>query len=115
MKQVALVVMFFPLLAFCLAGVIEIRSHRTGIEKLRSLVPIVLGVAAFGLLFGPAGWFIDLTPGAWPTISRVMTMVSAVIACSGVFVSYSRRASAIWVACGGLLLAFIWMFNRTLT
>ncbi len=113
MKQLALVVMFFPLLAFGLAGLIELRSRRTGVEKLRSFIPIVLGLAAFGLLFGP-GWFIDVTPEASLTISRVMTMVSAVIACSGVFVSYSRKASAVWVACGGLLLAFVWMFDRTL-
>ena len=115
MKQVVLVLMFFPLAAFCLAGVIEIRSSRSGIAKVRSLVPIALGIAAFGLLFGPAAWFIEPAPGAWPTISRVMTIVSAVIASSGVFISYSRRASAIWVACGGLLLALVWMFNRTLS
>jgi hypothetical protein len=113
MKQLALVVMFFPLLAFIVAGVIELRSQRRVIEKLGSVIPIVLGVAAFALLFGPAGWFLDIR-GGWPPISRAMTMVSAVIACSGIFLPYSRRASAIWVACGGLLLAFIWMFNRTL-
>jgi|SRR5579883_1921939 len=113
MKQVALVVMFFPLLAFCLAGVIEIRSQRAGIEKFRSLIPVVLGVAAFGLLFGP-GWLLDVTPQSSITLSRVMTLASAVIACSGVFVSFSRRTSAVWVACGGLVLAFFWMFNRVL-
>ena len=113
MKHVALVVMFFPLLAFCVAGVIEVRSQRTGIEKFRSLIPIVLGIAAFGLLFGP-GWLLDVTPQSSVTLSRTMTLACAVIACSGVFVSFSRRTSAVWVACGGLVLAFFWMFNRVL-
>lgn len=113
MKHVALVVMFFPLVAFCLAGMTEIRSSRTGTDKVRSLVPVVLGIAAFGLLFGP-GWFMSITPETSVTISRVMTMVSAVIASSGAFVTYSRRSSGVWMACGGLLLALVWMFNRTM-
>jgi len=104
---------FFPLVAFCLAGVTEIRSQKTGTEKFRNLVPIVLGIIAFGLLFGP-GWFIPVTPETSVTVSRVMTMVSAVVACSGAFITYSRRSSGIWMACGGLLLALVWMFNRTL-
>jgi hypothetical protein len=54
----------------------------------------------------------QVTPNSSLTLSRAMTMVSAVIACSGVFVSFSRRSSAVWIACGGLLLAFSWMFNR---
>lgn len=114
MKHLALVVMFLPLLAFVVAGAIELRSPRRVIEKLGSAVPIMLGVAAFALLFGPGESFMGTPRNGW-LISRVMTMVSAVVACSGVFVSYSRRASARWMACGGLLLALIWMFNRTLT
>ncbi|PYV35253.1 MAG: hypothetical protein DMG22_02955 [Acidobacteria bacterium] len=44
-------------------------------------------------------------------LSRAMTMVSAVIACSGVFLPYSRRATGVWVACGSLMLALLWMFD----
>ena len=113
MKQIAIVVLFFPLLAFCVAAFIELRSKRSVGEKFGTLVPIVLGVAAFALALNPR-WLFQLTPSSSVTLSRVMTMISAVIACSGVFVSYSRRTSAIWVACGGLLLSFIWMFNRIL-
>jgi len=114
MKQLAIVVMFFPLLAFIIAGAIEVRSQRRVIEKLGSIIPILLGVGSFALLFGPAEWFITTTQTGW-MITRAMTLVSAVIASSGVFVSFSRRASARWTACGGLLLTLIWMFNRTLT
>lgn len=113
MKQVAIVVMFFPLLAFCLAGFIEIRSQRTGIEKFRSVIPVVLGIGAFAILFGP-GWLLPVTPESSITLSRVMTLASAIISCSGVFVSFSRRTSAVWMACGGLVLVFFWMFNRVL-
>ena len=113
MKQAALVLIFFPLVAFAVVGITEIRSSRTGTEKVRRLVPVVLGVASFGLLFGP-GWFLLVTPEASVTISRVMTMVSVLIASSGSFVNYSRRSSGIWMAFGGLLLALAWMFNRTL-
>ena len=113
MKQIAIVVLFFPPLAFCVAAVIELRSKRSVGEKFGSLIPIVLGVAAFGLALNPQ-WLFQVTPSSSVTLSRVMTMISAVIACSGVFVPYSRRTSAVWVACGGLLLSFIWMFNRIL-
>ena len=113
MKQVLIVVFLFPLLAFCLAGFIELRSAPSGAEKFRNLVPIILGIAAFGLCWNPQAMF-ELTPNSSVGLSRVMTMFSAVIACSGVFISYSRRASAIWVASGGLLLTLFWMFNRVL-
>jgi hypothetical protein len=113
MKQAAIVVLFFPLLAFCLAGAIEMRSDKDPMQKFTSLIPIVLGVIAFGLWFGP-GWLLQITPESSVTLSRIMTMVSAIIACSGVFVSFSRRTSAMWVASGGLVLAFFWMFNRIL-
>jgi hypothetical protein len=82
-----------------MAGFIELRSRRSGIEKLGSLVPIILGIAAFGFSFAP-GWLIDIVPHSSVTLSRVITTASAVIACSSVFVQYSRRMSAIFVACG---------------
>ncbi len=113
MKQLVLVAAFLPLLAFCVAGVTELRAQRSTAEKLRSLIPIILGIAVFGLSLSPQGIF-QVTPSSSVTLSRVMTMVSAVVACSGVFVGFSRRSSAVWVACGGLLLAFFWMFNRIL-
>jgi hypothetical protein len=111
MKQLVLVLAFLPLLAFCVSGVTELRSKRTRAEKLRSLIPIILGIVAFGLALNPQG-LLHVTPNSSVTLSRVMTMLSAAIACSGVFITYSRRSSAVWIACGGLVLAFFWMFNR---
>lgn len=115
MKELALAIMFVPLPAFIIAAVIEVRSQRRLIEKLGSLIPIVLGIGAFALLLGPGEWFIDSTRSSWPPISRIMTILCAGIASSGVFVSFSRQLSARLMACGGLLLSLIWMFNRTLT
>lgn len=111
MKALVLVVAFFPVLAFCIAGLAELRSNRSRAEKLRCLIPIILGIAAFGLSLNPQA-LLQVSPSSSVTLSRVMTMFSAVIACSGVFITYSRRSSAVWIACGGLLLAFFWMFNR---
>ncbi len=113
MKQLVLIFGFFPLFAFVAAGVAELRSEGSGAKKLRSLIPIVLGIAVFGLELNPGGPLL-LTPSSSVTLSRVMTMLSALIACSGVFITYARRSSAVWVACGGLLLALFWMFNRIL-
>ncbi len=111
MKQLLMLVMFFPLLAFCIAGALELRSKRKVAEKLVRLIPIVLGIAAFLLSFNPQGAF-HVTPGGSITLSRIMTMFSSVIACSGVFIVYSRRSTSVWMACGGLVLAFFWMFSR---
>ncbi len=61
MKHYFIVVFFFPLLAFCLAGFIELRSERKGTEKLRNLIPIILGIAAFGLCVNPEVLFGGLT------------------------------------------------------
>jgi hypothetical protein len=109
MKQAVLVLALFPLIAFCVAGVAELRSNRSLAAKLSSLIPIVLGIAAFGLSFAPQILF-DLTPPSSVTLSRAMTLFSALIASSGSFVSYSRRSSSVLMATGGLFMAAIWMF-----
>jgi hypothetical protein len=111
MKQMFAVMMFFPLLAFLLAGLVELRSESSLARRLGKLIPIVLGVAAFVLSFNPQG-LVHVTPSSSTTLSRVMTIVCAVIACSGAFVAYSRRLSSVLMALGGLVLAFGWMFNR---
>lgn len=113
MKHLVLILAFFPLAAFGVAGLTELRSERRTAEKLRNLIPIVLGIAAFALSLNPQG-LLHVTPNSSVTLSRVMTLFSAVIACSGVFITYSRRSSGVWVASGGLLLALFWMFNRIL-
>jgi len=110
MKQALLVPLFFPLAAFCVAAVTESRSPTRPLEKLIRLVPIALGFADFGLLWDPVG-LLQLTPDSSVWLSRAMKMVSAVIACSGVFLAYSRRATGVWVACGSLMLALLWMFD----
>jgi hypothetical protein len=113
MKLFAIMLALFPLVAFCIAGVTELRSTRSGTEKLRSLIPVAMGIAAFALSVNPQ-LFLRLTPDSSVTLSRVMTIISAAISCSGVFITYSRRSSAVWMACGGLLMALCWMFNRIL-
>lgn len=55
MKLLLAVVMFFPLFAFLIAGVIELRSDRSLAQKLGKLVPVILGLAAFVLFFNPQG------------------------------------------------------------
>lgn len=111
MKQLFAIVMFFPLLAFLIAGLMELRSDRSLGQRFVKLVPVILGLAAFVLSFNPQG-FLHVTPSSSVTLSRVMTIVCAVIACSGAFMVYSRRTTSVLVALGGLVLAFGWMFNR---
>jgi len=110
-KMLLVPIMFFPLFGFCVAAVNELRSPGGRVQKVRSLTPIVLGIAAFALSLNPQA-LLHVAPDSSVTLSRVMTMFSALIACSGVFVTYARRSSAIWVACGGLVLALGWMFER---
>ncbi|SRR6266481_6056936 len=111
MKQLALILGLLPVVAFCVAGYTELRSSRSAAEKLRNLTPITLGIAAFALSLNPDS-LLHMTPNSSVTLSRVMTLFSAVVACSGAFITYSRRSSAVWVAAGGLVLALFWMFNR---
>jgi len=111
MKQFVMILAFFPLLAFCIAGVSELRAKRSRGETLARLIPISLGIVVFVLALSPQGFF-HVTPEGSLTLSRVMTMFSSVVACSGALISYSRRSSSVWMAFGGLMLTFIWMFNR---
>src|SRR5258706_6623402 len=113
MKQLLAVVMFFPLFAFLIAGLIELRSDMSLAQRLGKVVPIILGLTAFVLFFNPQG-FLHVTPSSSVTLSRAMTMVCAVVASSGAFLAYSRRVSSALVAFGGLVLAYGWMFNRVM-
>jgi hypothetical protein len=113
MKLLLLVFLFFPLLAFCIAATAELQSESNRKEKVWNLIPIVLGIMAFGLSLDPQR-FLHVTAASSITLSRIMTLVSAAIASSGTYMSYSRRSSSVWVAFGGLVLAFFWMFNRVL-
>ena len=108
-KKFALVAMFFPLVAFAIAGVAEAR-FRGSATLLRMSHP-VLGIAAFTLSLSPEALF-PLTPSSSATLSSIMTLVSAVIACSGSFIQFSRRSTAVWMAVGGLVLVVLWMANR---
>jgi len=106
-----LVILYLSILAFFIAGGIELASNRSRAEKLRCSIPIILGIASLFLLFEQEPIFVA-TPSLYQTFRLVMMIFSAIIACSGVFIIYSRRSSSILVACGGLLLTFLWMFSR---
>ena len=111
MKTLVLIVAFLPLLAFLAVAIVELSSDRRWSEKVIAVSPVVLGIGAFFLfLYGFKAF--PMTPAFSLTLSRVMTIFSAAIACSGVFITYSRRTSAILLACGGLLMASFRMFNR---
>jgi hypothetical protein len=111
MKQAVMVSMFFPAVAFCVAALLEFRPGRERSTNLVAMAVVALGLADFGLLWDPWG-LVRLTPDASIWLSRAMTLLSASIGCSGVFMPYSRRASGVLVACGGLALTCFWMFNR---
>jgi hypothetical protein len=47
MKGLLLAIMLFPLVAFMIAGITELRSDKSLGQKLGKLTPIMLGLAAF--------------------------------------------------------------------
>lgn len=109
-KIPGVIVVFFPLVAFVVAAATELGASRA-IGDLRRLVAPFVGIAVLGLDLNP-GIVGVATPEASEVLSHVLVMVASVVSCSGVFVTYSRRSSAIWVALGGLTLVFVSMFAR---
>ena len=105
-----MIVVLLPPLAFLIAAAIELRSRKSVRQKFGTLIPIVLGFAAFVLWLNPQG-ILHVTADSSVNLSRVMTIFSAAIASSGSFIAYSRRTSSILTGLGGLILAFGWMFN----
>jgi hypothetical protein len=102
-RRFALVIACFPLVAFFVAAVAELQAGGRVTTVALRMIPLIIGINAFVML-----WAV----GSSDTISRAMTMVSIGVACSGAFIEYSRRSSSVWVACGGLFLASLWMMNR---
>ena len=102
-KRVALVVASLPLLAFFLATVSELRAGGRVSTVIVRMIPPLIGMNAFVML-----WAVQSSE----TINRAMTVVSLTVASSGAFIRYSRRRPLL-VACGGLLLAALWVLNYT--
>jgi hypothetical protein len=113
-KRVVFVLMFVPLVAFSIAGFTEARSNLTVGKRVGRLLPIVSGIALFLVSFDPERVF-HVGPAGAVTVSRVMTIAAVVIACSGVFTTYSSRLSAVLVALGGIALAWLWIGNSLFT
>jgi hypothetical protein len=80
------------------------------------LIPIAIGLGACLFVWKP-----DLfLPGSISTSIRygsdsiiygkTMSVIFAIVACSGAFITYSRRASSVLVVLGGLVMEVVWMF-----
>jgi hypothetical protein len=112
-KLLLFVVMMSPLLAFIIAGISEYKASRGIGSKHWSLIAITMAIISFGVFIGP-GLFMEISPEALSELRWVMIPVSALVACSGVFVPFSKRRNAILVVCGGLLMLLTWMVDRFL-
>jgi hypothetical protein len=110
-KLPAIIFVFFPLLAFVIAGATELRTSRAIGDLLRRVGPAVLGIATLYVAVYPRTVGV-VTPEGSEALSHLLVMVAAFVACSGVFISYSRRSSGIWIALGGLTLIFVSLYSR---
>lgn len=104
MKFLLWVILLFPLFAFCVAGIIELRSDKSLANKLCNLVPCVLGIGVFAMASGLAVFLHFGNNG------RVMALVSTIIASSGAFMRYSDKRSRVLITLAGLELAILYMF-----
>jgi hypothetical protein len=93
----------FLLIAFLIAGVIELRSEKRLAEKILSLIPVLLGILVYGLFWAP-----EFSPGL--VVGNWLTLSAAAVASSGAIIPFSRRSSSVLVAVGGLELVFIGIF-----
>jgi hypothetical protein len=97
-----------PGLAFCTAAVIELRSDRKLGTRVLCLLPVLIGLSLYGSLWSPE----PLHLPAFLTIAndRFVTLIAATVACSGAFINFSKRASSILIALGGLEMVFVSIF-----
>ena len=114
MRQFDIVVTFLPWLPLIVGGVTELRSGISRTEKVRNCVPITLGLIAYAISFNPR-ILTGVDSHSSLVLSRAMTMFCATLACSGVFITFSRRRTAILMACAGLMLTYIWLYDFILT
>lgn len=115
MKIAWALVLLFPLIAFCAAGMIELRSDKKMGHKLTILIPSLIGVGSFAMACG-LGSFLHLSTSSFLGNGRIMAMLSGIIASSGSFIGYSSKRTGILMALGGLELMFLFIFfNEPLT
>ncbi|HTU44911.1 MAG TPA: hypothetical protein VMF91_07605 [Bryobacteraceae bacterium] len=109
MKEIAFGAVLLPVTAFCVAGLIELKSKTSAAVKLARITFPVLGIVAFAFSLSPQT-FTQAATSYPETFARVMTLLFALIGCSGSFVCYSRRISSVLVATGALMMAFFCAF-----
>jgi len=114
MKLVWLMLLVFPLFAYCAAGIIELRSDKDLGHKLATLISSLLGIPAFAMACG-LGSILRFPTGSIMADGRTLAMLSGIIASSGAFLTYSRKISAVLMALGGLALMFLYIFFNEAT
>jgi hypothetical protein len=90
-------------------GVKELRSDRIRADKIRNLVPVVLGVG-LALLFLLLDRVINTTWSYMPLLAHGMTALAVFVSLSGLLIRYSRRSNAILMAVAGFILVIYWAF-----
>jgi cell shape-determining protein MreD len=100
---------FIPGVIAVFVGFAELRSETKRVDKIRSLVPVVLALALV-IIFFLLERVIDVTTSSIHWLARGMTLLAAIVALSGVLIRYSRRSSSILMAVVGVLLAIFWAF-----
>jgi hypothetical protein len=103
-----LLVVSFPGLAFCMAGVIELRSERKLAARMLCLVPVLLGLGLYASLWSPEP--LHLPEFLRIANERFVTLIAATVACSGAFITFSKKTSSILIALGGLEMVFVSIF-----
>ena len=110
-KLPALLLLFFPLVSFLVVAVTELLATSTVSNLVRRLVPPSLGTAALALVWNP-GMFGVVTSEGLARLSYILVLLASIVSCSGVFFTFSRRSSGVWMAIGGLTLVFVSLFAR---
>jgi hypothetical protein len=94
---------------FGYVAILEVRSDAKLVQKIRNLVPVILGLAIVAISCGAAKLFPDPS-SSYSGLAHWIAFSSTLVGSSGALVSYSKRFSSVLMALAGLTLAFLWIF-----
>ena len=107
------IVVFSPLVCFVAAGILEVKHRQRDSIRILAIVAIALGIAMSVLLVIPLSAF-SIGPATSARLSLVMTVISLLVAGSGILGKFNSKVTSVLTVLGGTTLAFFWLFNRVI-
>ena len=107
-------VLSLPLFCFVSATFLELKRDRNSPRSLTRILPLTFAWAASVFLLIPLVVYLGSISVSSELLSKTISVAALLVASCGFLCRYKSRFAAVLIVSGGIVLAFLWWFNRVL-